>query len=143
MIAEKLEIHEQNYDNSNKRLEKIVQSYAAVLETSAPYPGTVADVNKLPFPKQEIKTALIGALYLTEDPKAREHLKVAYISLSDWQEGVGEQDQGLKLSLIDQNKSIKSLAQAVAEQTSDANKWIKMSHKESETSMQALDKFNF
>lgn len=64
---------EQPSEMSLVDVEKIVQAYGATLEHNAPTPGCVADVSKLPYPKEEIKRALIVALRSTKDPKMRDH----------------------------------------------------------------------
>lgn len=84
-----------------ERAETIIQAYGAILETRAPSPGCVADVTKLPFSKQEIKDALVLGLKTTTNPQTRDLLKIGCIHLPDWQDGVGEEDQGLDPSKLD------------------------------------------
>ncbi len=43
----------------------------------------------MPYPKPVIKAALIAAISATKDAKMREQLKASFVSLADWQEGVG------------------------------------------------------
>ena len=69
--------------------ETVLQDYGIVLGTRAPQPGYVADVKSLPHPKPRIKEALVVALRSMQDPHMRSQLKKAYVSLADWQEGVG------------------------------------------------------
>ena len=82
----------------------------------------MADKSKLPFPKEKIKAALIIGLKATTDQRMREMLKVGYIQLADWQEGVGETDQGLDLANMDLNDDPVKLAQQVSTQGSDHEK---------------------
>lgn len=138
MVATKLENRESNSGNSNTDLTQIIQAYGKTLETEAPTPGSVADASKLPYTKQQIKTAIIAALSSMDDPQMKEHLKVAYIQLSDWQEGVGETNQGLDVSAIDMNQDAESLAKAVLEQSSGSEKWTAIAQKEQETLKQEL-----
>ena len=70
---------------------KIVHQYAEFLEAGAPLPGCVADVNQLPYPKQEIKAALVLCASTIDTPEITEDLKHGYLMLSAWQEGVGGQ----------------------------------------------------
>jgi len=55
-------------DMSPQQATEIIQRYGAVLEHAAPAPGCVADVSKLPFPKSQIKKALLIGLRSTADP---------------------------------------------------------------------------
>ena len=71
---------------SGADVEKIVHAYsAAVLSRKS----MISDTSELPYPKPVIKAALIAAISLTKDSKMREQLKTGYVSLADWQEGVG------------------------------------------------------
>ena len=129
LITTRLEGQKSNTEVSNT---EIVQAYGKTLETNAPTPGTVADVNKLPYTKQQIKSAIIEALRSTDDSQMKEALKVGYIQLSDWQEGVGEADQG-----VDLTQDIESLAKAVLEESFDLD-WMPIMHKEQEALIQEL-----
>jgi hypothetical protein len=104
-------------------VEKVVQAYGAVLQHDAPAPGCVADASKLPYPKEQIKQALITALRLTKDAPAREHLKVGYIQLANWQPGVGDVDLGFDASRVDQTDDIQKQAQRIVTQFSGYEKW--------------------
>jgi hypothetical protein len=66
-------------------VERIVHDYGAVLEEKTAL-GVIRDVHSLPHPKNKIKDALRFALGVTKDKLMREHLRAAYISLSDFQE---------------------------------------------------------
>ena len=74
----------------------------------------------------------------TSDSQMKEHLKVAYIQLSDWQEGVGETNQGLDVSALDINQDAESLAKAVLAQSSGSENWTAKAQKEQETLKQEL-----
>ena len=69
--------------------ETVLQDYGIVLGTRAPQPGYVADVKALPHSKPRIKEALVVAMRSMQDPHMRSQLRKAYVSLADWQEGVG------------------------------------------------------
>lgn len=138
MVATRLEKQESNSGSSNTDFVQIVQAYGNTLETAAPAPGTVADINKLPYTKKQIKEAIITALRSTGDSQMKEHLKVAYIQLSDWQEGVGETNQGLDVSALDMNQDAESLAKAVLEQSTGSDIWTAKAQKEQETLKQEL-----
>ena len=67
-------------------VEKIVHAYAAAILSRK---SLISDVSELPYPKPIIKAALIAAISVTKDAKMQEQLKSSYVSLADWQEGVG------------------------------------------------------
>ena len=71
---------------------KVVHDYAAFLESNAPLPGCVADVIKLPYPKEHIKTAISVCAATLDAPEITEDLKHGYLMLSAWQEDVGGAD---------------------------------------------------
>jgi hypothetical protein len=48
-----------------------------------------SDAARLPYPKIKIKEALMIGIFATHDATARDMLKGAYVSLADWQEGIG------------------------------------------------------
>lgn len=109
---------------------EVVQVYGKFLETSSPRPGTVADANKLPYPKQKIKEAIIAALHRTNDPTIKEHLKGGYICLSDWQEGVGEKDQGIDLLGLDMSQGPEVLKHLLLEYNPESEKWTDLAKEE-------------
>lgn len=67
-------------------IEKIVIAYGEAMVSMR---SMVADQSGLPYPKPVIKAALIAAISATNDAKMLEQLKSAFISLADWQEGIG------------------------------------------------------
>jgi hypothetical protein len=67
-------------------VEEIVHAYSAAILARK---SIISDVSELPYPKPVIKAALLAAISLTPDAKMREQLKVSFVSLADWQEGVG------------------------------------------------------
>ena len=91
--------------------EKIIHAYGNVLEKYSPMPGSVADVCKLPYKKEHIKQALIIGLHETNNEKMKEILKVGYIELANWQENVGDKDQGLDFSKMDSNDPKQTIEQ--------------------------------
>lgn len=138
MVTTRLESHESKSGASNIDFVQIVQAYGNTLETAAPTPGTVADANKLPYTKQQIKEAIVSALRSTDDAQTKEYLKIGYIQLSDWQEGVGESNQGLDMSVLDMSQYGRSRAKAAIAQSLDSEKWTVMAQKEQETLQQEL-----
>ena len=103
--------------------EQIIHEYGAMLEHRAPTFDCVADVKKLPYPKDKIKQALIVGLRATSDAVGRNSLKMVYIRLADWQRGVGDTDAGLDASQLNLNDDPMKYAQQVLAQISDREKW--------------------
>ena len=103
--------------------EKIIQDYGAVLETSAPTPGCVADVDNLPHSKERIKQAIALVLPQTEETQMREALKVGYLQLADWQKGVGSEQIGMDLMNIDPGADTLERAEYVISQREAMEKW--------------------
>jgi hypothetical protein len=101
----------------------IIQEFGAVLEFHAPAPGCVADTSKLPYSKQRIKDAVILGLYMNRDLRVRELLKGTLLALADWQDGVGEIDQGSDLLNADLNGAPHEVAKAVAALAEYQEKW--------------------
>ncbi|MFI4869434.1 MAG: hypothetical protein ACHQDD_08795 [Steroidobacterales bacterium] len=64
----------------------IVSAYADALRAKH---SIAADASSLPYPKKRIKRAILFVLATSSDPAAREQLRSAYVSLADWQEGIG------------------------------------------------------
>ena len=62
----------------------------------------------------------------------KEHLKIAYIQLSNWQECVGKTNRVVDLSALDINQDAESLAKAVLEQSSGSDNWMAKAQKEQE-----------
>lgn len=120
--------------------QKIVQDYGAALGSSAPAPGCVADVRNLPHSKERIKQALVFALRLTKEPQMREQLKVGYISLADWQEGVGNETVGIDLTKMDLNADPLEMAKRIASQGSVMEKWTPLVQAEREALKSELQK---
>lgn len=88
-------------------LYNIVNRYGAFMQSSAfPAPFCVADTKKLPYEKETIKGAFILLMRLCEDPKRKELLKYGYVSLANFQDGVGETDLGLDLEKLPKVKDI-------------------------------------
>ncbi|MCK9419129.1 MAG: hypothetical protein M0R70_07105 [Nitrospirae bacterium] len=120
--------------------EKIVNDYGAVLASAVPAPGCVADERKLPHPKEHIKQALVFALCMTKEPQMREQLKIAYITLADWQQGVGDAAVGLDLTKMDLNAEPDELAKQIMSQGADVEKWLQKVKAEQESLRGELQK---
>jgi len=106
-----------------KQILEVVGNFGSTLEHSAPAPGCVADTNELPYPKSQIKDALIAVLRTTGDPNMKEALKTSYICLADWQDGVGTSHVGLDLSSFDLQTNIHDLAERLVNQSDEIERW--------------------
>jgi hypothetical protein len=105
-------------------LSTVASDYGAVLASSAaPAPGCVADARKLPHPKQDIKRALVYTLRIVEDPHMRNALKLCYVSLANWQEGIGDADVGIDFTRLDPNVDIHDLAKQITSHSPEWEKW--------------------
>jgi hypothetical protein len=62
---------------------EVIQAYGAVL---AARKTIISDVGTLPFPKREIKLALLGYIASLPPGPDREQFRVAFISLGDFQD---------------------------------------------------------
>ena len=103
---------------------EIIQRYGKVIETEAPTPGCIADAGKLPYPKSQIKEALVIGLRATKDPQTANALKICYLQLADWQEGVGESNLGLDIGeLMAANHDTETLINKIASQSELDDKW--------------------
>jgi hypothetical protein len=123
---------------------EIIQRYGKVVENEAPAPGCVADAGKLPYPKAQIKEALIIGLRFAKDPKMADALMASYLQLSDWQEGVGQANQGFDVEeLLAANHDVKTLIEKVAEQSQLNDKWTTAVASEQEALKQDLVRLGF
>lgn len=120
--------------------QKIVHDYGAVLASSAPAPGCVADVGNLPHSKEHIKQALVFALLLTKEPQMREQLKVSYTLLADWQEGVGNETLGIDLTNMELDADPLEMAKQIASQGNEMEKWTRLVQAEHEALKSELQK---
>ncbi|HWR77167.1 MAG TPA: hypothetical protein VN283_08165 [Thiobacillus sp.] len=114
-----------------ERSREIVSAYGAILETG-PVPGTVADTSELPYPKDAIKIALVTLLTLTKEPSLREHLKLGYVSLADWQTGVGPSRVGIDATKLDVSLEPVELANRILAGDAAAKEWLPRARLEQE-----------
>lgn len=121
----------------------VVADYGEVLETRAPAPGCVADVTELPYQKDEIKRAILMMLGVITDSQLREHLRFAYVSLADWQVGVGTRHLGLDITKIDRNKLIDDRAKEVLEKGDEMKMWLPIIEAERNALLRELKTFGY
>ncbi len=108
---------------SQQEAVEIIQKYGAVMEHQPPTPGCVADLSKLPYMKAQIKEALVIGLKADADPQMKEMLKVGYLQLADWQEGVGYSDQGIDLANANLDDDPMKSAESILAQSAGHKKW--------------------
>lgn len=118
----------------------IVAEFGELLGTRAPAPCCVADVDELPYPKKDIRVAILLMLAATRDPKLQEHLANAYVVLARWQVGVGSTHKGLDVSKLDRTKSPKDLAKEVLARDEEMKKWQPMVDAEMKALLDDLQK---
>ncbi len=70
--------------------QRIIREYGAATLKQVGRGAAISDARRLPFPKARIKQALLFAAAMTSDDQAREQLKCAYMTLADWQDGLGD-----------------------------------------------------
>jgi hypothetical protein len=119
---------------------EIVGDYGSALEAKAKTPSFVADENKLPYPKDQIKSAIIEALKINAIPQLREQLKAAYLQLSMWQKGVGPTDELWTFDILNMNPN--DTPEKLAQQMSDQNpdpKWGQLISQENDTLKKELE----
>jgi hypothetical protein len=130
----------------------IVADFGEVWATRGPGLCTVADVKELPYPKDEIKRAILVMLLVTDDLKLREHLKAAYVSLAHWQVDVGPTHQGLdptslvkttRETLLDPSKSFHELLKDTVARTEEMEKWQPIVQAEEEALINELRQLHF
>ncbi len=105
---------------------KVVREYGHFLETSAPLPGCVADVNQLPHSKEYIKAAIRVCVNKIRVPEVIEELKSGYLMLSAWQNDVGEQTLGLDFTQLDLDEDPMLVAQMIHQQNDSIGRWKPM-----------------
>ncbi len=139
MVAVRLEKKAPSASRTHSSDFAVIQGYGEALETAAPYPGTVADARKLPYSKQKIKDALIAALQAEEDQQIRASLVIGYISLADWQEGVGDIDQGFDTRPLSGTQDAWAIVSQVAGIEPKGMAWIDVAQREREVLKQELE----
>jgi hypothetical protein len=60
------------------------------------------------------------------DPQMKESLKIGYLQLADWQEGVGESDVGIHLTETDLSDDPMKQAERIMNQHAEAKKWVEI-----------------
>lgn len=105
------------------RAQQIINAYGATLTAVAKIPQPhVIDLRELPFSKSEIKQAIRLLLPVAPNPQVLKSLVFGYVSLADWQEGVGPEPIGIMLSDSDSPTDPETLKR-IAARGSAWQKW--------------------
>lgn len=111
-----------------ERAKQIIDEYGHVLSDAAPA-GMVMDESRLPYPKSEIKTALLMGLEHAQDETLRKMLIAGYTHLAEYQAGVGKQTAGLdpaelkELGQVEQTDNPLDRAKQLVEEAQISGNW--------------------
>ncbi len=67
-----------------KQFQKIVRDYGVVIESLENQLGMLVPMSLLPYPKEDIRAALLRSIELTTDDVMKEALKVGLLVLDDF-----------------------------------------------------------
>jgi len=67
-----------------KQFQKIVRDYGVVIESLENQLGVLVPMSLLPYPKEDIRAAVIRSIELTTDDVMKEALKVGLLVLDDF-----------------------------------------------------------
>jgi hypothetical protein len=84
---------------SLQKAQAIVNAYGAALASKT---SRVVDASHLPHPKSRIKAALVVVMQATPEGSMRNLLKAGYVSLANWQDGIGKGGQLVDTTEIQQ-----------------------------------------
>ena len=74
--------------------EGLIEAFEVLMER---YPTAILDISKLPLPKANMRRVLMDAWLAQTDQKTRTFLEIAYVHLSQFQDGVGDKPIDCKL----------------------------------------------
>ena len=72
----------------------LIEAFGVLMER---YPTAILDTSKLPLPKASMRRVLMDAWLAQTDQKTRTFLEIAYVHLSQFQDGVGDKPIDCKL----------------------------------------------
>jgi hypothetical protein len=73
---------------------QLIEAFGALMER---YPTAILDTSKLPLPKADMKHVFMDAWLALPDERLQSLLEIAYVHLSQFQEGVGDKPVDCKL----------------------------------------------
>lgn len=115
-----------------------VLSYARCIEDVAPMPGRVVDEMRLPYPKAELKEALLICIDNIPDGRLADELRAGYMLLPAFQPGVGECTLGTDLSRIDLEADPLTVAAQIERESEMVRRWKPVIEAELESARQDL-----
>jgi hypothetical protein len=122
---------------------QIINDYADILEHRSPFPLSVADENKLPWPKTVIKKAIIIALTAETDPQKRSYLMTGYVTLAYWQPNVGDKNQGFDRSKKTTTGDIDKALKEIISQAEQFKQWANVIESEMDKLSAELKQLGF
>jgi hypothetical protein len=121
---------------------EILRGYDDALANKKPRHGSVADAADLPFPKETIKWALLLAMDAVA-PEQREPLKVAYMSIAEWQLAEEVESAGFDSMRLRRKLDPLSLAKEFAARATPASRWTTAAREEQSTLIDELRRKGF
>ena len=105
--------------------------------------GPVGDADALPYPKDTIKWAILLLLGAIADPREREPLKAAYVSVAEWQPRAQVESAGFDSSRLRHKLDPLALAQELAAYATPADRWLAASRDEQARLIEELKRRGF
>ncbi len=106
----------------------IIQDYGYIMLHKSPAPFYISDVNKLPHPKENIKQALMMALSVNAEKQTMDALKIGYMQLANWQEGIGEVD--FAIGAIDSDEGVNEKIKRITSNYEEVDEWCELIEEE-------------
>ena len=106
----------------------IIQDYGYIMLHKSPAPFYISDVNKLPHPKENIKQALMMALSVNAEKQTMDALKIGYMQLANWQEGIGEVD--FAIGAVDGDEGVKEKIKRITSNYEEVDEWCELIEEE-------------
>ena len=106
----------------------IIQDYGYIMLHKSPAPFYISDVNKLPYPKENIKQALMMALSVNGEEQTMDALKIGYMQLANWQEGIGDVD--FAIGAVDSDEGASERIKRIISNYEEVDEWCELIEEE-------------